>query len=144
VTTPALALILLAGAALSACTPFVAVGAASAAASFGTRLGESSRLGGRTVTPLAILEDSRCPAGAQCIQAGTVRLQVRVQRGARADVATVSLRSPADIGGAWLHLAGVCPYPQLSKPIAAGDYRLTLVISDSPAVPAEPIACAGG
>ncbi len=95
---PAPALFLLAGAALSACTSRIGIAAASATAAFGTRLGESSKLGSRTITPIAILEDSRCPSGAQCIHAGTVRLQVKVQRAAQAKVAASGLRSRADIG----------------------------------------------
>ena len=140
---PALASILVTGAALSACTPFAAVGSASAAAAFGIRLGQSAILGRRVVTPLAIVEDSRCPEGAQCIHAGTVRLQARVQNGSQATIVIVGLRAPADIGGAWLHLADVCPYPQLSRATAPADYRLTLLVSDSRTPPAAPIACPG-
>ena len=77
----ALSLLFLAGAAISACTPFAAVGSGSAAASFGTRLGQGTSLGGWTVTPLRVLEDSRCPGDVMCVQAGTARLLVRVQRG---------------------------------------------------------------
>jgi hypothetical protein len=138
---PALASFLLAGAALCACAPVVGIAGGSAGATFGARLGQSITVARRVVTPRAIVEDSRCPSGVQCIQAGTVRLQARVQRGAQASVATVGLGSPADIGGAWLHLAGVCPYPQVSRAIAPADYRLTLVVSGSAALPAEPIAC---
>jgi hypothetical protein len=140
---PALASLILVGAALSACAPRLGIASASAAASFGSRLGQANSLGGRSITPLAIVEDSRCPSGAQCIHAGTVRLQARVQRGTQAGTAIIGLGSPADIGGAWLHLAGVCPYPGLSRPIPPAEYRLTLVISDSPALPAEAIACPG-
>jgi hypothetical protein len=122
----------------------VAAGAASAAASFGTRLGESSNLGGRIVTPLAVVEESRCPLGAQCIQAGTLRLRVRVQRGQQDEMKIVGLNSPADLGGAWLHLARACPHPSVSRPVAPADYRLTFVLSDSAALPPAPIACPAG
>lgn len=37
------------------------------------RLGQTVNLGGPKVTPLAVLEDSRCPKEARCIWAGRVR-----------------------------------------------------------------------
>ena len=43
------------------------------------RLGETVRLGGLSVRALRLVEDSRCPAGVQCIHAGTVRLAVRIE-----------------------------------------------------------------
>ena len=140
---PALALFLLAGTALSACTPRVGIAAASAgaAASLGTRLGESSDLGGRVLTPLAVVEESRCPLGAQCVQAGTVRFRVRVRRGAQDDTVIVGLNSPVEVDGAWLHLARACPEPLVSRPVYPPDYRLVFVMGDSRALPAAPIAC---
>lgn len=34
-----------------------------------------------SITPLAVLEDSRCPVDVQCIQAGTVRIRARLLSG---------------------------------------------------------------
>ena len=48
-----------------------------------TRLNESAGGLGIRVTPLEILEDSRCASDVVCIQAGTVRLRASVQSGAR-------------------------------------------------------------
>jgi len=45
------------------------------------RLGETFDVGGIRITPLAVLEDSRCPEGVQCIQAGTVRVKTRLEYG---------------------------------------------------------------
>ncbi len=41
----------------------------------GVRINESIDVLGNKITPLQILEDSRCPIDVQCIQAGTVRLR---------------------------------------------------------------------
>jgi len=47
----------------------------------GTRVTVSTKLGqgvvalGETITPLELLEDSRCPADVQCVWAGTVRVK---------------------------------------------------------------------
>jgi hypothetical protein len=129
---PALASLLLIGAGLSACVPAPALTApASAAAAFTARLGETANLGGRTITALSVLEDSRCPADVMCIQAGTAKILVRVQRGRKATNTVVGLDRPADVGGAWLHLGTVCPYPLASRPVSPADYRMVFVLSDS-------------
>ena len=45
-------------------------------------LQETVQTGKVALTPLEVLEDSRCPIDVQCIQAGTVRVKVRVVSGA--------------------------------------------------------------
>ena len=39
--------------------------------------GETVNVGGETLTPLALVEDSRCREGTQCLWAGRVRISVR-------------------------------------------------------------------
>lgn len=43
--------------------------------------GETIRVGGDALTPVALIEDSRCREGAQCIWAGRVRISVRYADG---------------------------------------------------------------
>ena len=81
-------------AALSGCVPPPVVPAAGATAAFDARLGQAANLGSRIVTPLAVVEDSRRPDGAQCIQAGTVRIEARVEGGADARALVLGLASP--------------------------------------------------
>lgn len=45
------------------------------------RIGETVQVGGHAVSPLRVLEDSRCPAGTQCVWAGRVRIAARVDGG---------------------------------------------------------------
>jgi hypothetical protein len=42
------------------------------------RLGETVTVGHYRVTPIAVLEDSRCPARVACVWSGQVRLSVRI------------------------------------------------------------------
>ena len=42
------------------------------------RLGETGTVGPYRVTPVSVLEDTRCPARVTCVWAGQVRLSVRV------------------------------------------------------------------
>lgn len=86
-------------------------------------LGQAIISHGSIFTPIALLEDSRCPINARCIHAGTVRLQLTVQEGARARAVEVALQKPAVIGTRWLHLAAVCPAPVAPAPASRPPYR---------------------
>jgi hypothetical protein len=98
-------------------------GAATAA------LGGHARFGGLDVIPLRIEEDSRCPASVQCIQAGTVRLAVRIDdRGARSE-SVLSLGRQVELAGGWLTLAVACPYPAHPGPIARDSYLFTFIFA---------------
>lgn len=44
-------------------------------------LNQTVNVGGPRITPLTVLEDSRCPMNARCVWAGQVRLQVRIESG---------------------------------------------------------------
>lgn len=101
------------------------------AAPFTLALGQTHEAAGIAVTPLAILEESRCPADVMCIQAGTIRLNVQVRRGPDGKAYEVSPTRPADIGGIWLHLVSACPYPLASRPAGPSAYRFTLLLSSS-------------
>lgn len=120
--------LMLAVGALSACAtpPLAAVSPTSLEAGFGQR----NTLGGYVITPLAIVEDSRCPASVQCIQAGTVRIRVEIARlGTAPATAIVGLNAPADIGSAWLHLQDACPGRATQAPITTSDYRFRFVLA---------------
>jgi hypothetical protein len=58
------------------------------------RIGETVKVGGGSITPLAVVEDSRCPAKVQCIQAGRLRLSVRID-GQPAELTLGQPASPA-------------------------------------------------
>lgn len=52
-----------------------AAAAGAAAGAVEARLGETVRLGDVSVRPIAVVEDSRCPADVQCVWAGRLRLR---------------------------------------------------------------------
>ena len=54
--------------------------AAPAAGQQMVRLGQTARVGGYEITPVRVLEDSRCPANARCIRAGELTVRALVQR----------------------------------------------------------------
>jgi hypothetical protein len=78
-----------------------------------------------------LIEDSRCPAGVQCIQAGRARVRLEVARGSRGPVSielgTDPEASLASAGGVTWELQAVVPYPEPGRRRRAADYVLTLV-----------------
>ena len=87
------------------------------------RLGQVVTVGGPRVTPLAVLEDSRCPAGVQCVWAGRVRLSVRIGVAQGATVREITAGMPLAVADGALTLVEVLPAPRRDKPIAPEDYR---------------------
>jgi hypothetical protein len=131
VEIPHLAALLALGLAAAGCAADARAPAGRTAAT--VALGQPARLGTLVVTPLRIEEDSRCPSEVQCIQAGTVRVAVRLaERRARRE-AEVTLSEPLRLdGGRSLTLAAVRPYPRRPGPIRTAAYRLTFSLGAAP------------
>lgn len=71
-------------------------------------LNETADLGGGlTVTPLEVLEDSRCPANVDCVWAGQVRLRVNVSGVEAEIISDQGLSTPNGM----VVLAVIKPYP---------------------------------
>jgi hypothetical protein len=88
-------------------------------------LGETAHVGGPRVTPLEVLEDSRCPMNVQCVWAGRVRVKVRIDLGSGSQVRVLTQGKPVPVADGTLELVEVRP----DKPegvIASSDYRLGL------------------
>lgn len=83
------------------------------------RLGETVRLHGVRITPLRVIEDSRCPEGTACVWAGRVRLAVRIGGAVR----QVTLGEPVPMVGGTLQFASVVPPRRRDTVIAPRDYR---------------------
>lgn len=81
------------------------------------------------ITPLEVVEDSRCPTDVQCIQAGTVRAKVRLEGPGGTQVVTMVLGSPVAFGNKHVTLMNVTPSKNTSKPIAPSDYRFTFSVA---------------
>ena len=75
--------------------------------------------------------DSRCPGDATCIQAGDALVRVSVL--SSGTVATHDLHTgnmqPLHQGELTIALVQLTPYPFVSRPIAANDYRATLRVT---------------
>ena len=80
------------------------------------------------ITPLEVIEDSRCPMGVYCIQAGTVRLKARLEDGKHSEIVTFDIGSPVSFGNKHVALMSVLP-PKTQKPLAPSDYRFTFSVA---------------
>jgi hypothetical protein len=64
---------------------------------------------GPYVTPLQIVEDSRCPVGVQCVSAGRTRVAVRIDLGSRSEIAVLCSDTPLQVADGQLSLVEVTP-----------------------------------
>ena len=72
-------------------------------------LNERVYVDGLYVTPLEVIEDSRCPVGVQCVSAGRTRLMVRIDLGARSETAELGSDMPLQVADGTLSLVDVQP-----------------------------------
>ena len=86
-------------------------------------LGESVRSGPAVLTPIGVMEDSRCPRDVQCVWAGRVVLSVRVENAGSLIDATVVLGQKETVAGHVFTLEEVSPHRMSEGEIANADYR---------------------
>jgi hypothetical protein len=72
-------------------------------------LGERVHVDGPWVTPLEVLEDSRCPMNARCVWAGRTRLTVRIDLGSRSETREIATDQSIQIADGELALVEVQP-----------------------------------
>ncbi len=78
---------------------------------------------GVTILPLAVVEDSRCPPNANCIQAGTVKVRVNIKTAATSTVQVVELNQAVLTEGTTVTLTRVEPQPLVSSMIPPAAYQ---------------------
>jgi hypothetical protein len=86
------------------------------------------------VTFEAVVEDSRCPAGTQCVWEGDAAVRIRIdapQRRAVKYTLHTSERSGRAIvhGPVTVELAAVAPLPAAGRKVRPDEYRVTLRIT---------------
>ena len=93
------------------------------------KLGQTVNLGGLQVTPLKVLDDSRCPMEARCVWGGRLRLSVRVTTGAGSTLHELATDQPLGVADGRLVLDGVMPPRSTQRTLLPSDYRFTLKFS---------------
>lgn len=96
-------------------------------------MGESQDFGSLRVTPLEVLEDSRCPIEADCIWEGTFRIKAQLDMGHESITVELKAYEPLAINGGTLTLAEVAPDASVQWPnLAPKDYSLRILFQSEP------------
>lgn len=93
------------------------------------RLNESASFGGVTITPKAVVDDSRCAEGVQCIWAGTVKVRTEIVSGLGTANEVIELGKSITTEAEEVALVAVTPSRKPGSEISPADYRLTYQIS---------------
>ena len=78
--------------------------------------GQSTRVGSLVVTPLSLVEDSRCPINARCIWAGRLVLTTRIDGPGWRETAPLELGKPYATHGTGLALVSAEPGKMAGSP----------------------------
>ena len=81
-----------------------------------------------SLTPLSVVEDSRCPVDVVCIQAGTVRVKTRIISGLGTSDMTLTLGTPITTEAEEVTLVSVSPAPYSTVTISPNAYVFTFSI----------------
>ena len=87
------------------------------------RIGQAATIADFDVTPLEVLEDSRCPTGVQCVWAGQLRLRVRIDFDDSVATRELTLGKAQPVGTGMLTLAEAEPHPAEGRTIYPEEYR---------------------
>ena len=87
-------------------------------------LGSTIVAGAMKITPIAVIEDSRCPAKTQCIWAGRVVVRVTISSLTAKLTREMTVGQPVSIGGKDVTLVAVSP-AKTSTPTKPAAYRFT-------------------
>ncbi len=87
-------------------------------------------IGEVSITPLKVISDSRCPKGVQCIWAGTVSVNIKLEKEGGIQETEVELGKPITFAGDMVSLVSVSPEKN-SKDIDSSDYRFTFSVTAS-------------
>jgi hypothetical protein len=80
------------------------------------------------ITPLALLEDSRCPVDVQCIQAGTVRIRATLVSGLGTATEEFKLGQTITTEAETVTLVSVLPVKKEAVSLKASDYVFTFEV----------------
>ncbi len=96
------------------------------------RIGQTVEALDVSITPLELVDDSRCPQGVQCIWAGTVHLRAKLVSGMGTSEVTFEIGQSITTEAEFVTLTGVSPSPKTGESISPSDYRFTLEVAKRP------------
>lgn len=82
-----------------------------------------------SITPHAVLDDSRCPTDVQCIWAGTVKTKVTIKTPEGTSEETLEIGKPIHKGSYTITFTELTPAPHSGETIPDASYRFTFTVS---------------
>ena len=92
-------------------------------------LGQTANVDSLLVTPIAIVEDSRCPADVQCIWAGRLVVKTEVRGGSWTKTLDLTLGVGSHIADGEITLENAAPEKNSKTPVKPSEYRFTYSFS---------------
>ena len=93
-------------------------------------VGETKSLGAVTISEVALLEDSRCPANVNCIQAGRILISASIATDEMTKTVEFELNDSQRVDGYDVQLSDVRPGRNSETDIDNSDYQFTFVVSN--------------
>lgn len=104
----------------------------------GHKIGETQSFDGVEVTPTALIEDSRCAEGVQCVWAGTVRVNVEIISGLGTANEIMELNKPITTEAEEITLVSVTPAPKQGVSLSPEDYFFDFDVKKRPMTDTNP------
>jgi len=104
-------------------------GTASQPVTVTAKINQRAEAFGVRITPLEILEDSRCPSGVQCIQAGTVRIRARLESGSGTSMQEFGMNVPITTEVEQVVMTDVRPSPIAGRQVQPGEYTFVFTVN---------------
>ncbi len=102
------------------------------------KLNETGSTLGVRITPLEVVEDSRCPVDAVCVWAGRVVVRARLESGLGTAIQLFTLNEPITTEAEVIELIAVAPAPQTKTTISLEDYTFTFSVKKREGAVIEP------
>jgi hypothetical protein len=93
----------------------------------GTPLGTTLSIYDVSLTPVEVVEDSRCPTGVQCIQAGRIRVKTMISNGTKTVERIFQLHDPITFDNIAFTMTVASPEKKADIVTKATDYRFVFV-----------------
>lgn len=96
------------------------------------RLGETSIIQNLAISPIELKEDSRCPVDVTCIQAGTVRVSVKVASSKEVKETLLALGESVELDTMKIKFIAVTPVPIAQNKVSSSAYEFIFEIRKQP------------
>lgn len=99
------------------------------------KIGRLANISGLELTPIKVTEDSRCPVDVTCIQAGTVKVEVRLKSGSGQATQVFTLNEPVTTETETITLIEAFPPKKAGVQITNAQYQFTFEVEKRTSTP---------